>query len=77
MSVLNSVHSKLTVTPVDGAVSPATAHVKHVTDLVQQTAIFVLVGTILYMDSALWLTAHWDSILTVRETTMILLIFLK
>lgn len=77
MSVLNSVHSKLTVTPVDGAVSPATAHVKHAAVLVRQTAIFVLVGTILYMDSALWLTAPWDSTLMVREATIILLIFFK
>lgn len=69
VTVLNSAHSKPSVTPVGGAVSLATARARHATDLVQQTVTFVLVGTLLYMDSALWLTAHWDSTMTVRRMT--------
>ncbi|XP_038562057.1 proprotein convertase subtilisin/kexin type 5-like [Micropterus salmoides] len=64
--VLNSAHSKPSVTPVGGDVRPATAHARHATDLIQQTVMFVLVETLLYMASALCSTAHWDSTLMVR-----------
>lgn len=68
--MLNSVHRKPSVTPVGGAASSATTHARHATVLVQQTASFVLVGTVLCMGSALRLTAHWDSTLMVRERIM-------
>lgn len=70
-NALNSVLSKPSATPAGGAVSLATARARHATDLVQQTATFVLVGIFLYMDSVLTLTAHRDSILMVsRGSTM-------
>lgn len=68
--VLNSAHSKPSVMPVGGAVSLATVHARHAMGHVQQTVTFVLVGTLLYTDSALLLTAHWDSTMTVRGTTV-------
>lgn len=68
--VLNSVRSRPSVTPVGGAVSLVIAHVRHAMVLDQQTATFVLVGTQLYMGSAPWLTAHWDSTTMVRGTIM-------
>lgn len=71
VSVLNSAHSKPSVTPVGGAASLATAPVRHATDLVQPTVTFVSVGTLLYMGSAPWLTAHWDSIMMVRGANTI------
>lgn len=68
--MLNSAHSKPSVTPVGGDVRPATAHARHATDLIQQTVMFVLVETLLYMASALCSTAHWDSTLMVTGTIM-------
>lgn len=52
--VLNSVHSRPSVTPVGGAVSLATAPARHVEGLVQLTVTFVGVGTHLYTGSAPW-----------------------
>lgn len=66
-NALKSVLSKPSATPAGGAVSLATARARHATDLVQQTATFVLVGIFLYMDSVLTLTAHRDSILMVSR----------
>ncbi|TKS73469.1 Proprotein convertase subtilisin/kexin type 5 [Collichthys lucidus] len=64
--VLNSAHRKPSVMPVGGAVSLATVHARHAMGHVQQTVTLVLVGTLLCTDSALLLTAHWDSTMTVN-----------
>lgn len=53
------------MTPVGGAASLATAHARHATGLIRQTVIFVLVETLHYMGSVLWLTVRWDSTMTV------------
>lgn len=71
MIVLNSAHHKPSVTPVGGSASLATAPARHAMDLGQLTVTCVLVGTPLYMASALWLTAHWDNTLQVRGTSII------
>lgn len=49
-----------------GAVSPAMAPARRAMALDQQTATFVLVGTLLYTGSVPWLIARWDSTMTVR-----------
>lgn len=64
--VLNSAHSRPSVTPVGGTVSLAIALARRATALVQQTVTCVSVETLLYMRSVPWLTAHWDNTMMVR-----------
>ena len=69
--VLNSAHLKPSVTPLGGSARPVTAPARRATGRGPPTVTCVWGGTLLYMGSALWLTAHWDNSMMVRGTTII------